>query len=98
MKRKYDKLWIGLLSGILVPLITLFLYYKISYSFIKIDTFLFKMFVSNIFTPLLSLCVVVNLGLFFIFINKTVYYAARGVIMATLFYAIIVFALKLALE
>ena len=76
MMHKYNKLWVGLVMGILV----------------------FKMFVSNIFTPLLSLSVVVNLGLFFIFINKNFYYAARGVIFSTIIYAIIVFALKLGLE
>lgn len=98
MMHKYNKLWVGLVMGILVPLITLFVYYQINYSFLHLQTFLFKMFVSNIFTPLLSLSVVVNLGLFFIFINKNFYYAARGVIFATIIYAIIVFALKLGLE
>ncbi len=95
--KKYDKLLLGLLLGIITPLIVLLVYYKINFYYIRVDTFLYETFMKRIFLPLLSLCVLGNLAVFFIFIQTDRYYSARGVVFATLLYAIVVFVLKFTL-
>ncbi len=95
--KKIDKLWIGLFLGVITPIIVLLVYYQINFSYIRVDTFLFETFMKRIFLPLLSLCVIGNLAVFFVFIQTEKYYAARGVVFATLLYAIAVFVLKFTL-
>lgn len=97
LKPSLNKFWFGLVLGILAPIFVLICYYLLQYNYLKADTFLFKIFLSNILSPLLSLCVLVNLGLFFIFIQTESYKPARGIIAATIFYAVFIFILKLAL-
>lgn len=97
MIRKLDRLWVGLTGGILLPLLIMFIYYLINFSYLKFYGFIFKIFLTNILTPLLSLCVVGNLGLFYLAIQTYYYHAARGVLAATIIYAIVIFILKLSL-
>ncbi len=95
--KKWDKLLLGLIIGIITPIIVMFVYYRINFYYIRVDTFLYETFMKRIFLPLLSLCVLGNLAVFFIFIQTDRYYSARGVVFATLLYAIVVFILKFTL-
>lgn len=95
--KKYDKLLLGLVLGIITPLIVLLVYYQVNFYYIRVDTFLYETFMKRIFLPLLSLCVVGNLAVFFLFIQTDRYLSARGVVLATLIYAILVFILKFTL-
>lgn len=95
--KKYDKLLLGLVLGIITPMIVMYFYYRINFYYIRVDTFLYETFMNRIFLPLLSLCVIGNLAVFFIFIQTDRYYSARGVVFATLLYAILVFILKVTL-
>ena len=52
---------------------------------------------TQVFTKIVSLCVIPNLVFFFIFIWLNYLYSARGVLMATIFFAIFVFITKFAL-
>ncbi len=93
---KLDKMWIGLLLGLISPVIVLAIFYLINYTHISFYGFLSKYMEHKALIPLFSLCAVINLGLFFLFIQKEKYYAARGIIFSTLIYTIIVFAYKLS--
>ena len=95
--RKYDRLWLGLVLGIITPVLVMFVYYKINFFYIRVDTFLYEAFMKSIFLPLLSLCVIGNLLVFFIFLQTDRYYSSRGVVFATLLYAILIFILKFTL-
>lgn len=93
---KLDKMWFGTLLGFLAPIMVLIIFYLINYTHISFLGFLSKYMEHNALIPLFSLCTIINLGLFFLFIQLEKYYAARGIIFATLIYAIIVFAYKLS--
>ncbi|HRH01507.1 MAG: hypothetical protein IPO70_04265 [Bacteroidetes bacterium] len=95
--KKYDKLLLGLALGIITPVLVLLVYYQVNFYYIRVDTFLYETFMKRIFLPLLSLCVVGNLAVFFLFIQTDRYLSARGVVLATLIYAILVFILKFTL-
>lgn len=90
-----DKMWIGFVIGMLAPVIVFLAYYQMNYSFIRFNSFVADAFMKSIFAPLLSLCVIINLGIFYLFYWRYMNYAARGVIAATFVYAIAVFILKI---
>jgi hypothetical protein len=62
---------------------------------LQFNSFVADAFMKSVFAPLLSLCVIINLGLFYLFYWKYLNYAARGVIGATFVYAFIVFIIKI---
>jgi hypothetical protein len=93
--RKVDTFIVGFLIGLISPVFIFLGYYQLNYSFIKFNSFVADAFMKSIFAPLLSLCVIINLGIFYLFYWKYFNYAARGVIGATFVYAFIVFIIKL---
>ena len=97
MGSKLNNMWLGLALGLIVPWIVMLVYYRINYSYLSANSFLYKtVFLDKVFVPLLSLCVVGNLLVFFIFIWSDKLNSARGVLFATILYAITVFAIKLS--
>jgi len=90
MERKADKLWVGLTLGIVLPFLVMFIIYLSSYAYLTVPDFLRKMAFQAVFLKLLSLCAIVNLGSFFLFYQTKNDRAARGVILATLIFAIFV--------
>lgn len=96
MRLKVNNVWLGLVSGLVVPWLVLLVYYRINYYYLTANDFLYKtVFLERVFVPLLSLCVIGNLLAFFIFIWTDKLLSARGVLFATILYAIAVFAIKL---
>lgn len=96
---KLNSIWIGLLIGFLTPIITLIIVYFTTfknkgYTPAEFWDFLILM---GIFGKLLSLCVVPNLAVFFVFIWRNLLLSARGVLAATLITAIIIIFYKFVL-
>lgn len=93
--KKYDNQILGLIIGLIAPLLVMLVYYQLNFSYMKISSFIFDMFLRNVLVPLLSLCAVANLLCFYIFIWTNKNYSAKGVIFATMIYAFLVFGYKL---
>jgi hypothetical protein len=87
-RKKYDYMWIGLVLGFISPLLTLYAFYLFRYSsHLTFEQFYTQILLAaNIVTPSISLCVISNLLVFFIFIWTDRYYSARGVLFATIIY------------
>jgi hypothetical protein len=94
LSRRFNKFWIGLTLGILLPLITFLLIYLIGYSETPFSEFLKFAFVMGALAKFLGLCVVPNLAIFYLFLNKEYWYATRGVITSTLLCTLGVVVLK----
>jgi len=94
MRSKFDAPLIGLLLGIIVPIIGMFIFYKFNFKTLDFREFIDYINRKHMLPQLLSLSVIANLGLFFIFIWKKFYYSAKGVIAATFLYVIVVVILK----
>lgn len=94
--RKFDsdKMWLGTVLGLIAPMLTMMGYYLYNFSHIPVSKFIEHLFVAHIESKLMSLCVVSNLLVFFIFIWSEKYLSARGVLLSTFIYAGFVVYLK----
>lgn len=95
--RNFNHVIIGSVLGIITPPIVLLVTYHY-----RLQTHSFAEFVHFLLTfqalsNLISLCVVPNLLLFFIFIWIERMASARGVLMATMFFAFLVFVVKFSM-
>lgn len=87
-KRKFDSGWIGFTCGMLAPMLTLFTFYLVKYSHLSFQSFFVDVLgANNIVTSSISLCVITNLLVFFIFIWTNRNFSARGVLFSTFIYA-----------
>jgi len=94
MNKKFDKVWIGTVLGLLSPIIVFFSFFLIRYSHMTAGRFFDYVMREGTLSPRISLCVIVNLLIFYIFIWTHRYYSARGIILATFVYASFVIYMK----
>lgn len=93
-KPAFNSLKTGLVLGVLLPVLSFFIFYLYRYREIPLPEFVNFVYFRNILSPLLSLNILPNLIIFFIFIRKDYLLSARGVLLATFIFAIGVFILK----
>lgn len=86
-RNKLDNVGVGMLAGVLVPLIIFFVVYLMSEKEVSFENYLKGMWRMQALVKLGTLCVLANLGIFWFFLNKKFEKAARGVIAATFLYA-----------
>lgn len=84
-----NKLYVGLVLGLLVPVIALFIYNQAFFDHLSPWEFLQIMITKRKISAVISLGVLPNLLVFFIFIRLNYLYSARGVLAATLVYALL---------
>jgi hypothetical protein len=94
MSRRWNKMWTGLALGIVLPLAVFFLIYLFGYSKTPWGEFLEYALVMKALPKILSLCVIPNLAVFYLFLNKEYWRATRGVIVATLLATLAVVVIK----
>jgi hypothetical protein len=85
----------GFLAGIVLPVVSFLIFYLFRYRDIPLVEFLNYIYFRDVLSPLLSLNILPNLVLFFIFIRKDYLFSARGVLLATFLFAGVVFLLKI---
>lgn len=94
-KYRFDQILIGLLIGLILPVIIFFITYKVKYDDLEFMVYLQQIWQMKILLKILSLCVFPNLGVFLLFLRIKYERAARGVVMATFMYAFLVLIAKL---
>jgi hypothetical protein len=90
---KFNKLLIGLIPGIIVPIITFIISWNIVYSGTLAEYYERAHSFSHL-SGLISLSILPNLLLFFVAIWLEIYRTARGVILATFLMAIVMLIIK----
>jgi hypothetical protein len=95
MLQKIDKQWIGLTLGIIAPAITFFFIYLFAYPKHSFVSYYEMISAKKFFSQILSLAVVPNVGIFFLFIWGNRLSAAKGVLAATILLALVVFGFKI---
>lgn len=91
---RLNKLWIGLLFGLLVPAIALLIFYFVKYSDLSLIEFISTFKKQGILTHIISLAVIPNLLVFFGFIQKNYLLSARGVLLSTFIFTLIVLIIR----
>jgi hypothetical protein len=94
-KDKYDKLLYGIISGLLLPFITGLIVFLFSSENLTFLEYLVKLFLADIMTHAISLCVFPNILIFFLYMRFDMLRAARGVLGMTIIWAVIVFIVKI---
>ncbi|HEX7413297.1 MAG TPA: hypothetical protein VF411_04560 [Bacteroidia bacterium] len=98
-KTKLNTFILGIVSGLLVPVIFLFIYWLWSFKYMNFIPQFFKfLLIGRVLSAVLSLCLIPNLGLFFLFVNKEYYKTTRGIILSTFIYGFTIVVLKTWVE
>jgi hypothetical protein len=89
-----DNLIVGFVCGVIAPSIGIYIFYLLNFGTSSINVFLNLAVKQNLLSPLLALCSVINLGIFFTFLHFDKLFASRGVILSTFLYGFIIVLLK----
>jgi hypothetical protein len=93
-KEKYDKLLIGLISGFVTPLVIGLIIFAFTSHGKSIPDYLGRIREGNIITHAITLCVFPNIAVFLMFNRFDMLRALRGVLAATIIWAVAVFIIK----
>jgi len=91
---KYNNLRIGLILGILAPLLGFMVIYGVAFRGMSLSEYVELLVYNKKLSSIISLSVIPNLLLFFIFIWLNYLYSARGVLASTLIFALVVVLTK----
>ena len=90
----FDKMWLGILAGLIMPFLAFYGYYLTNYHYMTLTGFVNLLKQGGNYSAMMSLCIVANLAAFYTFIWKAKYKGARGVLAITFVWAAIVIYLK----
>lgn len=91
---KYDKLIVGLISGFIAPIIISLIIFLFTSHGRTIGNYLDRIKEANIITHAITLCVFPNIAVFFLFNRFDMLRALKGVLAATIVWAVAVFIIK----
>lgn len=92
---KTDNFLFGFVSGLIAPLLGFYIYYKLFFAYMGFNSFYNHVASSDKIISVLSLGVILNLGLFFIFYQREKDRSLQGVVGATFIYAFVVLYFKM---
>ena len=90
-----DKLYIGLITGIAVPVIAFYTYYRLKFAGIGFFDFVWSVHQYQLLFKIMSLCVLSNLPVFYLFMYFKKMLNARGVVMACVIFALLVLVYRI---
>lgn len=93
-KENFDRMWVGTVLGIAVPFVSLLIYQALKFDSLSFVEFLRSYFRMGILSHVISLAVIPNLIVFFLFIHTDLLKSARGVLLATFLFAFTVLLLR----
>ena len=97
LPEKYDKLYLGAGAGFVIPVLISVIVWPFLPVTISPGDYYRKLIDADIMTHIISLCVFPNIFLFLIFNRLDMLRATRGVLGITIFWAVLVFAVKFLL-
>ena len=94
---KYDKGYLGAVAGFVVPILVSMIIWGFSSGDNTLSEQIRRIVNADIVTHIISLCVFPNIFLFLLLIRLDMLHATRGVLGITIFWAVLVFAVKFIL-
>jgi hypothetical protein len=92
---KSDRIWLGATLGAAVPLIAFYLYYTVKFGDVKFSYYISSLHEYKMLFKMMSLCVLADLPLFYLFLQLKWLRAARGVVMACFVFAFFVLGYRI---
>ena len=93
---KKDSLITGIVLGIVIPIIAFWAYYLYNFRIYSPGYFIKFVFRTGMIAPILTICLMLNLWLFLIFIKKLeADKSAKGMMISTMLYALFILYFKL---
>jgi hypothetical protein len=93
-KSALNNIWTGTALGIIAPFIVILIFFKVKFPQFDLGYIIDYSIQMNALPKIISLCVIPNLGIFFLFMWKNLLHSARGIILATFIMTLFVLALK----
>jgi len=88
--KKLDRIWIGVVTGLIAPIIALYIIFQLG-SFMDHITDFRVFFINYKYTVVLfKPSLLINLAIFLLFINRNHLKFSRGMVFSTMFYILIV--------
>jgi hypothetical protein len=94
-RRKNDKTSVGFVIGMVLPFLIFMMIYLLRDPDVPVFHYLSGLWQFNILLKIMSLCVLPNLLIFILYIRRKMDFAARGVLAATIVYALVVLISKI---
>jgi hypothetical protein len=94
---RYDKVFAGIIAGLVLPLLVGVLIFLFSHGDQSIHSYVVRIANSDIMTNSITLCVFPNIIIFWLFNRFDMLRATRGVLTITIVWAIVVFGTKFLL-
>jgi hypothetical protein len=91
LTEKYDKVLVGLISGFVLPFLVALVTFMVTKGHPSLHTWIQKISDANIVTHVITLCVFPNILIFLFFNHFDMLKSSKGVLGATIFWAVIVF-------
>jgi len=89
-KKAFNTIVTGLIPGFILPIISIYVFYIMQGTFHgAFEDYLRQVIEYRAITKVISVCMFANLGMFYIFLQTDRYKSARGVLLATIIYAIV---------
>lgn len=96
MSKHLKHLLLGFIIGVLIPFVSLFIYWLFTWRNLNfIPDFFIAMHKNKKVAAHLALACIVNLPVFYLFLNKEKFKIAQGIILSTIIYAMYIFYYKL---
>ncbi len=98
-KINWNTFWLGFTIGMVLPVLSILCYWLWSFKYMLFYPQFFKFLMNGgVLSAVLSLCLIPNLGAFFLFLNKERWKTCRGFILTMLIYGFIIVYLKIWVE
>lgn len=97
MKSRFNNIWLGAALGLVVPVITIFVAWRLRFDYMEMGEFFSTMMARKLLSSVISLCAIPNLLVFLIFIWLNNLYSARGVLLSTFIVGFIMVIIKFLL-
>lgn len=90
-----DTIWVGLIPGLILPVIVGVSYYFYTFGFDSSENYLTMFMREEMLSPLLAIGCFFNLVLFFVLLRRHKDRSAQGVILSTIFYGVWIVIMKM---
>lgn len=94
-KSSMNNIWTGTAIGLIVPFVVLFIFFKLKFPHVTLEYIIGYSVEMRALPKIISLCVIPNLGIFFLFMKVNYLFSARGIILSTFIMTLFVLVLKM---